>query len=116
MIKFLLNILLSPSPSSDFTELEVFEYEGMIPRLYKGEFAYDSTYPKYRFLQYLALKNHILFHGSNNPQIDIFEPREQTLFNGELVRAVFASADPTWSIFYAVLIEVNKSEVLEMDV
>jgi len=102
MIKHLLNFLLSPSPSSDFTELEVIEYERMIPRLCKGEFAYDSTYPKYRFLQFLALKNHVLFHGSNNSEIDIFEPREQTLFNGDLVRAVFASADPTWSIFYAV--------------
>lgn len=90
MIKHLLNFLLSPSPNSDFTELEVIEYERMIPRLFNGEFGYDSIYPKYRFLQYLALKNHVLFHGSNNSQIDI---------------------DPTWSIFMLYLIKVNKTEV-----
>jgi hypothetical protein len=50
----------------------------------------------------LTLKGDYLFHGSNNIDIDIFEPREQTLYNGKLTKAIFATAEPIWSIFYAV--------------
>jgi len=52
---------------------------------------------------YLSLKGNYLFHGSNNPNIECFEPREQTLYNGELAKAVFASSDPIWPMFFAIL-------------
>ena len=70
---------------------------------------YNITYPKSRFLQYIALTGDYLFHGSNSKNIKIFEPRKQTLFNGELTTAVFATSDPIWPIFYAVL---NRKRVI----
>lgn len=50
-----------------------------------------------------------MFNGSNNLNIDTLETREQTLFNGELTQAVFASSEATWSMFYAVF---DKSKLI----
>ncbi|MFS0862831.1 hypothetical protein [Fredinandcohnia sp. 179-A 10B2 NHS] len=72
-----------------------------------GLVPYKSTYPKYMFLHYLIENKEILVHGTNNPAIDSFEPREQTLFNGKKVKAVFASTDAIWSMFFAV---INRQE------
>ena len=44
----------------------------------------------------------LLVHGSNSRGIEEFEPREQTSYRGRPVRAVFASAEPVWSLFFAV--------------
>ncbi len=64
---------------------------------------YNISSPKYKFLRYLSLHKSIVLHGSNNKQINSFEPREQTLFNGKKTTAVFATKDPIWSSFYATL-------------
>jgi hypothetical protein len=46
-------------------------------------------------------------HGSNNRHIVQFEPRKQTLFNGQYVEAVFATQDGIWAVFYAVFNRIN---------
>lgn len=102
MMNWLLNVLLSPLPRFDFDHSESSEYDKMIRSSNEREFSYGSTYPKYRFLAYLSLKEEVVFHGSNHTTIDLFEPREQTLINGKMTKAVFATEDPTWSIFYAI--------------
>lgn len=64
---------------------------------------YNLSAPKSKFLHYISVNKRIVFHGSNNKNITSFEPRQQTLFNGKMATAVFASKDPIWPIFYAVL-------------
>jgi hypothetical protein len=44
----------------------------------------------------------VLLHGSNARTIERFEPRDQTSYHGAAVRAVFATADPVWPLFFAV--------------
>ena len=44
----------------------------------------------------------VLFHGSNDRTIDVFEPREQSTAHDRPVRAVFATPDPLWAMFFAV--------------
>ncbi|SFL40519.1 hypothetical protein SAMN04487943_101387 [Gracilibacillus orientalis] len=67
---------------------------------------YDVDFPKHLFLQYLINHKEVLVHGSNNPDIEIFEPRNQTLANNKPVKAVFAASDTIWSFYFAI---INKS-------
>lgn len=66
-------------------------------------FTYNSRYPLYMFLNYMIENKGVLVHGSNHSSISKFEPRNSTLFNGKPVKAVFASSDGVWSLFFAVL-------------
>ncbi|MCR8642023.1 hypothetical protein NV379_05075 [Paenibacillus sp. N1-5-1-14] len=110
MISLLLSILLNPSPKIIFSQDEIELYKGVL-LTNKEELLikYDFPYPKYRFLQYLSVQGQYVFHGSNNRNIDQFEPHEQTLYNGQLTKAVFASTDPIWAIFFAVF---NRSRLI----
>tara|TARA_B100000315_G_C14397622_1_gene504933 strand:+ start:281 stop:553 length:273 start_codon:yes stop_codon:yes gene_type:complete len=44
-----------------------------------------------------------LLHGSSIPQIDKSKPGEQSDWNGQPIKAVFATSDPIWPIFFATL-------------
>ncbi|WP_218197316.1 hypothetical protein, partial [Pseudomonas sp. 2995-1] len=50
----------------------------------------------------------VLVYGSNNSEIDRFEPRDQLLANQKPVKAVFAASDAIWSLFFAV---VNRKQI-----
>lgn len=63
---------------------------------------YAGPYSKHRLIQYIAQRHAVLLHGSNRMDIQRFEPRRQTLYNGEYVEAVFATKDGIWPVFYAV--------------
>jgi hypothetical protein len=43
----------------------------------------------------------VLLHGSNTKTIVEFEARDQTSYHGHPVRAVFATTDPVWPLFFA---------------
>lgn len=104
MKALLVSILLCRMSPIVYSKQEVRDYEELISQLKNNNILhYSLPYPKSRFLNYLALTGLYVFHGSNHKKIDRFEPRQQTLFNNEVTKAVFASADPNWSIFYAVL-------------
>lgn len=102
MISIFKKILFYSTPKMNFSHAEVSEYNELISHMQEGQLIKGLTFPKYRFLQYLTRKGRFVFHGSNNMDIDIFEPRKQTLFNGKLTKAVFASSEANWSMFYAV--------------
>ncbi|MED1204109.1 hypothetical protein [Heyndrickxia acidicola] len=70
--------------------------------------SHSSSYPIYMFLNYIIEKKAVLIHGSNHPEITSFEPRESALFSGKPIKAVFASSDGIWSLFFAV---VNRNAV-----
>ena len=58
----------------------------------------------WQFLSTLAERREIAFHGTGDPNIQSFEPREPIDFApfGHQ-RAVFATTDPIWAMFYAVV-------------
>jgi hypothetical protein len=59
---------------------------------------------RWRFLCSLAARRRIAFHGTGDPRIDRFQPREPVDFApfGDQ-RAVFATSDPIWAMFYAIV-------------
>lgn len=58
----------------------------------------------WQFLAALAERREIAFHGTGDPNIESFEPREPIDFApfGHQ-KAVFATTDPIWAMFYAVV-------------
>lgn len=103
MIPFLISILLYPSPKILFSDEEIVQFEELALSIHDGHLInYQLPFQKFRFLLYLSLNGNYVFHGSNNHNIECFEPREQTLYNGEMTKAVFASSDPIWSMFFAI--------------
>ncbi|GKU25059.1 hypothetical protein [Clostridium folliculivorans] len=101
--KLFLQLVFYSKPNIEFSEEEIQEYESIISEPKSFLIRYNSRFPKYRFVQYLSLKENFILHGTNNKNIDEFEPRIQTLFNGKITEAVFASKDGIWPVFYAVL-------------
>jgi hypothetical protein len=58
----------------------------------------------WKFLSALAERREIAFHGTGDPSIESFEPRQPIDFApfGHQ-KAVFATTDPIWAMFYAVV-------------
>lgn len=105
MIHWLIRILLYAAPKPDIGDGQRAEFEALLDKLEQSSdplIIYDLPYPKWQFIHYLSLQGRWVFHGSNHTEIETFEPREQTLYNNERARAVFASTDPIWPFFYAV--------------
>lgn len=65
----------------------------------------DSPLPCVEFLRWLAERRPVLFHGSGRDDLDVLEPirlsRDTTEFGDQ--QAVFATSDPVWAIYFAVL-------------
>jgi hypothetical protein len=65
---------------------------------------YRLAAPKWQFLCYVADRADVVLHGSGDPDIERFEPRqpEDPLeFSNRL--AVFAATDGIWPMYYAIL-------------
>ena len=59
---------------------------------------------RWQFLCNLAARRRIAFHGTGDPHIERFEPREPVDFAPfGRQRAVFATSDPIWAMFYAIV-------------
>lgn len=91
-------IFLTEQAIAEFEEI----YKGYLSAEGEKHIAYQSQYPMYMFLYYLIEHKDVLVHGSNNPNIAYFEPRDSTLFMGQPIKAVFASSDGVWALFFAV--------------
>lgn len=105
LFNIVLRLLMFPSPKMNLSSNEKEQFELLFERFSKADhpkLEYNLPIPKYKFLSYIAENKQVILHGSNHPTIHTFEPRNQTLFNGKSVKAVFATKDPIWSIFYAV--------------
>jgi len=68
-----------------------------------GVVEYEAAAPKHAFLSYLVERRPVLLHGTGDPAIERFEPRRQTDYDNEWTDAVFATDDPIWPIFFAVV-------------
>lgn len=65
---------------------------------------YDLPYPKYELLAYLTARQPVLLHGSNNPDIALFEPRQAIdATESGSQRAVYAASDALVPIWFAVI-------------
>jgi hypothetical protein len=59
---------------------------------------------RWQFLCSLAARRRIAFHGTGDRRIERFEPREPVDFAPfGRQRAVFATSDPIWAMFYAIV-------------
>jgi hypothetical protein len=67
------------------------------------ELAYDAAAPKHAFFRFLLERRPVLLHGTGDATIERFEPRRQTDYDNEWTNAVFATDDPIWPIFFAVV-------------
>ena len=65
---------------------------------------YTLPWPKWQFLCYLADQHGIALHGSGNPDIALFEPRQSNDLNefGNQ-KAIYAASDGLWAMFFAVV-------------
>ena len=65
----------------------------------------DAPLPRVEFLRWLADRRSLLFHGSGRDDLTVLEPirlsRDATEFGDQ--QAVFATNDPVWAIYFAVL-------------
>lgn len=65
---------------------------------------YRLAAPRWQFICHIADTREVLLHGSGNPAIARFEPRQpQDLTEFGNQRAVYAASDGLWPVFYAVL-------------
>ncbi len=62
-----------------------------------------AIYPKVDFLWYLVHHRKFLLHGSNSRQVDNLEPRSQEDWHGRPKKAIFATGDNIWPLFFALL-------------
>jgi hypothetical protein len=64
----------------------------------------ETRVVRWQFLCSLAARRRIAFHGTGDPGIEQFEPREPVDFAPfGRQRAVFATSDPIWAMFYAIV-------------
>jgi len=65
---------------------------------------YTLPWPKWQFLCYLADYHDIALHGSGDPNITLFEPRQANDLNefGNQ-KAVYAASDGLWAMFFAIV-------------
>jgi hypothetical protein len=100
-----------PAPIIDWTPEKLALFAELYTQLCRqgpaAPFDYQAPYPKYEFFCYLVQYQQALLHGSNNPNIAIFEPRPQTDYMGRPVTAVFASPDGIWPIYFAIIDRAN---------
>lgn len=74
---------------------------------------YELPYPKHEFVQYVMDKDIFIFHGSNNREIETFEPVRTSVElydkagSGNL-QAVYGTHDAFWSMFFSV---VNRTQL-----
>jgi len=69
-----------------------------------AEIEYDLPAPKWQFLAYLCDTKGLLAHGSGNPHIEEFEPRQSNdvaEFGNR--RAVYAASDALWAMYFAIV-------------
>lgn len=70
-----------------------------------GDFIeYSSSVPKWQFLSYLGDTRDVVFHGTGDPEITEFEPRQSndsSDFGNQ--KAVYAASDALWSTYFAVV-------------
>lgn len=65
---------------------------------------YTLPFPKWQFLCHLADQHDIALHGSGDPGITLFEPRQsRDLSEFGNQKAIYAASDGLWAMFFAIV-------------
>ena len=65
---------------------------------------YTLPWPKWQFLCHLSEYHNIALHGSGDPNIALFEPRQSKDLNEfGSQKAVYAASDGLWAMFFAIV-------------
>lgn len=65
---------------------------------------YRLPWPKWQFLCHIADQHDIAVHGSGDPNIDVFEPRQSSdLSDFGSQKAIYAASDGLWAMFFAIV-------------
>lgn len=65
---------------------------------------YSLSVPKWQFLCYVAERHEIALHGSNQAEIQRFEPRQAIDLNAfGAQRAIYAASDGIWPMYFAIV-------------
>ena len=93
--------------------LERVDANGSMCLLDLDELLRETRVVRWQFLCSLAARRRIAFHGTGDPGIERFEPREPVDFApfGQQ-SAVFATSDPIWAMFYAIVDRTRHSLTL----
>lgn len=69
-----------------------------------GWIDYRLSFPKWRFLAYAVERYAVVLHGTGNPDIPVFEPRQANdLHEFGNQKAIYAAGDGIWALFYAIV-------------
>jgi len=73
---------------------------------------YKLPYPKHEFLQYAAMQDQLIFHGSKKPDIDLFSTKRTSMEMNDTsgrgnLQAVYGTHDGLWPMFFAVIDREN---------
>ncbi len=69
---------------------------------------YQLPYPKHQFLQYVAMQDKVIFHGSKKPDIDKFSTQRTSMELNDRsgrgnLQAIYGTHDGLWPMFFAVV-------------
>jgi hypothetical protein len=80
-------------------------FDALIAAARAGDGVIDAAscpYPVHELLTHIVIEHDLLLHGSNNPALEVLEPRPARDLATEL-HAVVACDDAIWPMFYAVV-------------
>ena len=73
---------------------------------------FQLPYPKHEFLQYAAMQDQFIFHGSKKPDIELFSTKRTSMEMNDTsgrgnLQAVYGTHDGLWPMFFAVIDREN---------
>src|SRR5215213_2338581 len=97
-----------PRPALDLTAEQIAAFEDLYARAVApgggGEITYTLDAPRWQVLCWLTDTQDVLLHGSGNPAIAEFEPRQSNdteEFGNR--KAVYAASDGLWAMYFALM-------------
>lgn len=101
-----------PRPSASLDEEARSSFDALLARIQSGAenalISYTLPFPKWQFLCYAAEQQAIALHGTGDPNIRVFEPRQSNDLNEFGNRkAVYAAGDGIWAMFFAIIDRVR---------
>jgi len=97
-------LYLTPDKEAQFAAL----LQNILERADGDWIDYNLPYPKHEFIQYVIAQDIVIFHGSNNSEIELFSPTRKSIeLRDETGRgnmqAVYGTHDGLWSMFFAIV-------------
>jgi hypothetical protein len=95
---------------SDPTVLEAFDrlFDSAVEHGLGTTIEYSLPQPRWQFICHIADTRQVVLHGSGDPGIAVFEPRQPddtTVFGNR--NAVYAASDGLWPMYFAILDRTN---------